>query len=91
MQEQETSQQTYQAQDAADVTANQKASWDRSSPAYAKVLVGKGVSKPAARQIVDAVQQYLTDTQDVRTGELLLYQLLLTNHSRNMLCLQAAS
>lgn len=76
MHEQGPSPQTSEAQDAADVTAKQIASWDRSSPAYAKILVGQGVSKPAARQIVDAVQQYLTDNQDVREGELLLHQLL---------------
>lgn len=46
--------------EAAQVTAEQKAKWNNSSRSYADVLIGKGVSEPNSRQVIDAVLRHLS-------------------------------
>ncbi len=45
--------------DAAQITAEQKAKWDNSSQSYADVLISKGVSEPNSRQVLEAVLKQL--------------------------------
>lgn len=51
--------------EAAQVTAEQKAKWNNSSRSYADVLIGKGVSEPNSRQVIDAVLRHLSTNSGV--------------------------
>ena len=42
-----------------ELTAEQQARWDSSAGSYAKNLIGRGLSEPNSRQMVEAVRNFL--------------------------------
>ena len=60
-----------QAVDAAQITAQQKATWDRFADTYTEVVISKDYNDPATLQVISAIKSH----KELATGEQITFKL----------------